>query len=227
MNFVAYFRVSTKRQGLSGLGLEAQKSLVHNYINSTLDGKLMLEYTEIESGKKDNREQLAQALHHCEMTGATLIVSKLDRLSRDLHFLTSVMKSGIPFICADNPNANNLTLGILAVISQEERLAISARTKAALKAAKERGVKLGNPKLAEIRNTNTTAAINQNRLNANKFNIALLKSIRAIQSQGVSSYAGIARELNNLGIKSRRGSVIHHGTVRDALAKEESWGMYS
>lgn len=104
MQFIAYYRVSTQRQGISGLGLEAQQDIVEDYIRRQ-EGKLLHIYTEIESGKRDDRPQLLKALQHCQLTNSTLVVSKLDRLSRDLHFLSTVMKSGIPFICCDQPNS--------------------------------------------------------------------------------------------------------------------------
>ena len=114
MEFVGYYRVSTRRQGESGLGLESQKNVVFNYVTSQPKGALKHEFTEIESGKCDNRMQLQAALHYCQMTGATLVVSKLDRLSRDLAFIASLMKSkNVNFVVADNPHANSLTIGIM------------------------------------------------------------------------------------------------------------------
>src|SRR5262245_8032847 len=142
--FVSYLRVSTARQGRSGLGLEAQRQAVTAY----LDGgrwRLLGEYVEIESGKTDDRPQLAAALHRAKVTGATLIVAKLDRLSRDLAFLANLQKSGVHFLAADMPEANELTIHVMAALAQHERRMISVRTRQALAAAKRRGVKLGNP----------------------------------------------------------------------------------
>lgn len=140
--FVAYYRVSTAQQGRSGLGLEAQREAVRAFLAST-GGTVAEAFTEIESGKHAARPQLAMALDACRLTGAVLVIAKLDRLSRDAHFLLGLEKAGVEFIATDMPNANRLTVRLMAVIAQEEREMISARTKAALAAAKARGTKLG------------------------------------------------------------------------------------
>ena len=148
--FVAYFRVSTDRQGKSGLGLEAQREVVLNY----LDGgrwTLIDEFTEIESGKRNDRPELEKAFAACKKQKAKLVIAKLDRLSRNLAFIATLMDSGVEFIAVDNPHANKLTIHILAAVAQHKREMISARTSAALKAAKARGKRLGNPKLSEAR----------------------------------------------------------------------------
>src|SRR5262249_4207752 len=148
--FVAYFRVSTDRQGKSGLGLEAQRKSVLDY----LDGgrwELVAEFTEVESGKRSDRPELTKAIGVCKRHKAKLVIAKLDRLSRNLAFIATLMESGVEFIAVDNPHANKLTIHILAAVAQHEREMISARTSAALKAAKARGKRLGNPKLAEAR----------------------------------------------------------------------------
>lgn len=223
MKFVAYYRVSTKKQGASGLGLDAQKTLVLNYINGQLQGELTHEFVEVESGKNNERQQLMAALHHCRMTGATLVVSKLDRLSRDLEFIAALMKSdNVEFVVAELPEANSLTLHILACLAQYERQLISERTKQALQAAKERGVVLGNPRLDEFRSTDTTAAREQYLENGKKFHESLLVSIRQAQSEGYGSYSAIAQRLNELGIKSRRGTIIYPSTVSRALSLLEN-----
>jgi DNA invertase Pin-like site-specific DNA recombinase len=141
--FVAYYRVSTAQQGRSGLGLEAQREAVRLFLTGRA-GELAEEFTEVESGKHHlTRPQLARALDACRLTGAVLVIAKLDRLSRDAHFLLGLEKAGVAFVAADMPNANRLTVRLMAVIAQEEREMISARTKAALAAAKARGTKLG------------------------------------------------------------------------------------
>lgn len=140
--FVAYYRVSTAQQGRSGLGLDAQREAVRVFLDGAT-GALAEEFTEIESGKNDARPQLARALDACRLTGAVLVIAKLDRLSRDAHFLLGLEKAGVEFVAADMPNANRLTVRLMAVIAQEEREMISARTKAALAAARARGRKLG------------------------------------------------------------------------------------
>jgi len=157
MKYIAYYRVSTLKQGKSRLGLDAQKTTVEGYLRAS-EGALLDEYVEIESGKSGNRPELNKAIADCQLKKATLLVSKLDRLSRDLHFITSLQKSGVPFIVAENPQMTDLTVHLLAAVAQHERQMISSRTKQALAAAKARGVKLGNPRLSEHRCTDTNAA---------------------------------------------------------------------
>jgi DNA invertase Pin-like site-specific DNA recombinase len=148
--FIAYFRVSTDRQGQSGLGLEAQREAVLSYLNGG-SWTMAAEFTEVESGKHADRPQLAAALAACKKHKAKLVIAKLDRLSRNLAFIAALMDSGVEFVAADNPHANKLTIHILAAVAQHEREAIAQRTREALAAAKARGVKLGNPRLAEAR----------------------------------------------------------------------------
>jgi DNA invertase Pin-like site-specific DNA recombinase len=140
--FVAYYRVSTTQQGHSGLELETQREAVRMFMGSGT-GALAEEFTEVETGKNADRPQLARALDVCRLSGAMLVIAKLDRLSRDAHFLLGLEKAGVEFVAADMPNANRLTVRLMAVIAQEEREMISARTKAALAAARARGTKLG------------------------------------------------------------------------------------
>lgn len=140
--FVAYYRVSTKRQGQSGLGLEGQQAAVAAYLNGG-SWTMLASFTEIESGTNSNRPQLAAALAECRMTGATLVVAKLDRLARSAHFLLGLQASSVEFVAVDMPYANRLTVGVMALVAEEEARAISSRTKAALVAAKARGAKLG------------------------------------------------------------------------------------
>ena len=141
-SIVTYLRVSTARQGKSGLGLEAQQKAVSDYL-STGQWNLLEEFVEVESGKNSKRPKLLEAIELCKASGAKLLVAKLDRLARDAHFLLSLKKAGIDFVCADMPEANRLTIGIMAMVAEEERKAISKRTKEALAAAKARGVQLG------------------------------------------------------------------------------------
>lgn len=140
--FISYMRVSTLKQGKSGLGLEAQREAVSQYLNGG-DWELVQEFVEVESGRKNNRPELEKAIRLCQAVGAMLVVAKFDRLSRDAHFLLGLQKAGIKFVAADNPQANELTVGILALVAQNEAEAISTRTKAALAAAKARGQQLG------------------------------------------------------------------------------------
>ena len=136
--FIAYYRVSTATQGRSGLGVEAQPAAVRAFLNGG-DWKLLGEFTEVESGANNARPELGKALNTCRLKGATLVIAKLDRLSRDAHFLLGLDKAGVDFVAADMPSANRMTVGIMAVVAEEERRMIAARTKAALAAAKARG----------------------------------------------------------------------------------------
>jgi DNA invertase Pin-like site-specific DNA recombinase len=220
--FVAYYRVSTARQGASGLGLEAQQAAVHDYLNGG-DWQLVGEFTEIESGKRDgNRPKLAKALHQAKVTGARLLIAKLDRLSRDAHFLLGLQKAGVRFTACDMPDANELTIGILALVAQNEREAISARTKAALQAAKARGVKLGNVNgAAALRRAGkgNTAAIGAIQAGADRHAQDILPVIEDIREAGIATLAGIAAELNARGILTARGGQWYATTVRNLLGR--------
>jgi DNA invertase Pin-like site-specific DNA recombinase len=140
---IPYYRVSTKKQGRSGLGLEAQKSAVGAFVRQ-YDAKILAEYKEVESGKKSDRPKLTEAIGHAKLAKATLVVAKLDRLARNVAFTSALMESGVDFVACDNPHANRLTVHILAAVAEDEALRISGRTKDALAAAKARGVKLGS-----------------------------------------------------------------------------------
>jgi DNA invertase Pin-like site-specific DNA recombinase len=198
--FVAYYRVSTDRQGKSGLGLEAQRESVASYLNGGR-WSLVDEFTEIESGKHNDRPELVKALAACKRQKAKLVIAKLDRLSRNLAFIATLMDSGVEFIAVDNPHANKLTIHILAAVAQHEREMISARTSAALKAAKARGKRLGNPKLSEARRH--AAAARKER--AERYSANVLPVIREIQASGIKSLRGVARALAARGIPTARG----------------------
>jgi DNA invertase Pin-like site-specific DNA recombinase len=198
--FVAYYRVSTDQQGTSGLGLEAQRKAVKTY----LDGgpwRLVAQHTEVESGKRADRPELAKALAACRKHKAKLIIAKLDRLSRNLAFIATLMDSGVEFIAVDNPHANKLTIHILAAVAQHEREAISERTKAALAAAKARGKKLGGPRLAAARRASLKARSKA----ADAFAANVRPIIKEIQNSGVSSLRGVAKALNARGVRTARG----------------------
>jgi len=141
-SFISYLRVSTQKQGQSGLGLEAQRKAVDDYLNGG-DWNVIEEVVEIESGKNNKRPKLLEAIELCKSTGATLVVAKIDRLARDAAFLLNLRNAGINFIAADMPEANRLTIGIMALVAEQEQEAISTRIKEALAAAKARGVQLG------------------------------------------------------------------------------------
>lgn len=206
--FVAYYRVSTDRQGASGLGLEAQRTAVLAHIGA---GQLTEEYTEVESGKKHtNRPQLLAALQHCRKKKATLVIAKLDRLGRNVAFIAALMESGAEFVCCDNPHANRLMLHMLAAFAEHEAAAISERTRAALAAAKARGVKLGNPKpLAAL---DLARAVHVARRPAPE----VLNIMHSFEGQGMS-FRAIARELNRLNVRTGRGCEWFGVTVKAAL----------
>src|SRR5450755_2394469 len=146
--YVAYYRVSTDRQGASGLGLDAQRTAVARHLNG--QGQLIGEYAEIESGRRHtNRPQLLAALAECRKRRAVLVIARLDRLARNVAFIANLMNSDVEFVAVDMPHANRLTIHILAAVAEYERDLISQRTKAAMAAAKARGIKLGNPRYQE------------------------------------------------------------------------------
>jgi DNA invertase Pin-like site-specific DNA recombinase len=204
--YIAYYRVSTKRQGRSGLGLEAQKNAVADFLNG---GRWTLvdEVTEVESGKRSDRPALAKALSLCRLHKATLAVAKMDRLSRNLHFLTGLMESGVDFVACDLPQANKLTVHVLAAVAEAEAEAISARTKAALAAAKARGVKLGGDRgnIAAVCRKGAAASARARREEMRKRTEDLLPVIEAIRSEGAASLREIAAALNEREMPAARG----------------------
>jgi DNA invertase Pin-like site-specific DNA recombinase len=200
-NFVAYYRVSTRRQSDSGLGLAAQRQAVLDYLNGGR-WELLAEYTDVESGGDDSRPELARAIEHAKKARATLVIAKLDRLSRKVSFVSSLMDSGVRFVAVDNPSANELTINILAAVAQEERRLISHRTKAALAAAKKRGATLGNPRIEQAR----VVAQQARQVGADNFAANVQPVVRQLQAAGCSSLRDIAVALNSRGIRTRRGS---------------------
>jgi DNA invertase Pin-like site-specific DNA recombinase len=211
-NFVAYYRVSTKRQGQSGLGLEAQKAAVETYLNGGR-WKMVADFTEVESGRNNQRPQLAAAFQACRVYKATLVIAKLDRLSRNAHFLLGLKESGVDFVCADMPEANRLTIGILALVAEQEGKAISERTKAALAAAKARGVKLGGLGITASGKQQGRPLTSKARLQGNAARTAqaaaraqdLKPVIAELQASGIGTLLGIAKALNERGITAAQG----------------------
>lgn len=202
--FVSYIRVSTGKQGRSGLGLDAQRSSITDYLNGG-PWELLKEFKEIESGKKDDRPELLNALKLCQLTGATLIIAKLDRLSRDLHFITSLMKAGIDFVACDMPQASRFTIHIYAALAEQERVFISERTKAALQAAKARGVKLGTDNLTEEgRVKGSQRASEARKEKALQYASEVHPVIKELRDKGMS-LRQIASELNQRHILTARG----------------------
>lgn len=231
---IAYYRVSTEAQGRSGLGLEAQRQAV-TALCQTRGWQIMADYTEVESGKRADREQLTAALHHAKVTGGTLVIAKLDRLSRNAAFITALQDSGAKFIAADMPEANELTVHIMAAVAQAERKAIAQRTREALSAAKARGTwakadgtpyksgnRLGNPNgAAALRRAakGNGASLEMIKGNAAAFATALAVTIERLRSDGLTSLPQIARGLNDGGFETPRGGKWHPSSVSNLLKR--------
>jgi DNA invertase Pin-like site-specific DNA recombinase len=224
LKIVSYLRVSTQKQGRSGLGLEAQRTAIEGF--AAARGAVVLKtFTEVESGKLNARPELSKALQLSKITGATLVIAKLDRLSRNASFLLALRDSGVQFIAADMPDATELTVGVMALVAQQEREAISRRTREALSAAKARGQRLGNP--------NGAAALQR----AGKGNAAALRKLQGaaqdhaeqlrpyledLASRSITSLGALADALNSAGILPPRGGRWHKSSVRNLLTRLRS-----
>jgi len=211
-HFIAYYRVSTDRQGRSGLGLDAQRATVAAHLGP--GQSLKAEFTEIETGKSNNRPELTKALAECKKQRARLIIAKLDRLARNLHFISGLMESGIEFVACDVPGANRMMLQILAVFAEHEREMISKRTKEALAAAKARGCRLGNP------NPRPASLLGKKarQLSAEKFVESVRPLVQSLKVEGLS-LRKIAKEMNHRSIKTARGGEWYASTVRNVLCR--------
>lgn len=216
--YVAYLRVSTQKQGYSGLGLEAQREIIHNYLRDTTP---ISEYVEVESGRKSDRPKLKEALSQCRKESATLIVAKLDRLARSVSFLSNLLESDVEIIFCDFPQANKMVLHIISAISQYEAELIAARTKAALQAKKARGEKLGNPEhlmdkheqaIAKSNQTNSDKAKNNPN---NKRAVAFLK-VMISQDKSLQEMTNI---LNNEGFVTAQGCRFVPATVKRLIKR--------
>jgi DNA invertase Pin-like site-specific DNA recombinase len=215
MKFVAYYRVSTNKQGIDGNGIMAQKEAVKRYLAS-LECELLGSFEEVESGANDERPQLAAALELTKAKRAILVIAKLDRISRSASFLLQLQDSGVDFVACDMPNADKFTVGILALVAQRERELISQRTKAGLAIVKARGTVLGNPHPAEAlkRAQETIQERKQD------FAKEALKAIREIQSTGIHSLNRLADCMNKRGEKTARGGKWTATAVKRVLACE-------
>lgn len=211
--YVAYLRVSTTKQGIDGLGMAAQEQAIKAY-----NGNVIAKFIEVESGKKKDRPELAKALEHCKLTGSTLIVAKLDRLSRNVYFIASLMEAKVDFVCCDFPEASPLTLHIMSAVAEHEAKAISIRTKAALAQAKARGVRLGNPNnlTAEGVSRGSIEGVKAIKEIAVRDAQRVLPTIQALQGKG-KSLRGIASELNTMSVKTPRGKQWTATAVKNAL----------
>lgn len=193
--FVAYYRVSTDHQGATGYGIEAQKATVARY---THGAEVIAEFTEVESGRKADRPQLAEAMACAKRNKAVLIIAKLDRLARSVHFISGLMESGVEFHACDMPKANRFTLHIFAAMAEQEARATSERTKAALQAVKARGVKLGRPQQVDMIRERWSAQAAERKAK-------LRPIVEEIRRAGIVELKGIAAALNARGIKTARG----------------------
>ncbi len=207
MDYVAYRRVSSRKQGQSGLGLEAQDAAIRAYVG---EGKILAVYTEVESGKRADRPQLAAAMAHARRAKAQLVVAKLDRLSRSLVFMANLMESGVDFVCCDSPNVNRLTIGVLSVFAEDEARRISERTKGALAAYKARGGVLGAarpgaPHLSqEARQKGVAASVATRQEQAREAYTDILPFVKELREQGLS-LRQIAARLDSEGHATRTG----------------------
>jgi DNA invertase Pin-like site-specific DNA recombinase len=203
-----------------GLGVEAQQEAVRSYLNGGRWAMVSDEVTEIESGKRNDRPALAKALTLCRVHGATLVIAKLDRLARNVNFISNLMEAGVEFTAVDFPQANRLTIHILAAVAEHEAIVISARTKAALAAAKARGTRLGNPTSLIGRRAaeGAQASVAVRKAKAAKRSAALLPMVRDIQAGGAGSLRQIAAILNARGIPAPRGGEWSAVQIRRVLA---------
>ncbi len=209
--YIAYYRVSTQKQGKSGLGLEAQRSDVCRFVSRS--GTLIAEYQDIESGKKNDRPNLILAIEECKKQNATLLIAKLDRLSRNASFILMLRDSKIDFVCCDMPDANSLTIGIMAILAQDERERTSQRTKAALSELKKKGVRLGNPEnLTETARETSLRVRRQNAIENenNRKAGALIVSLH----KGGNTFYQITKEINKLGFTTRTGKKFQQNQVQ-------------
>lgn len=227
MKIVAYFRVSTKRQGASGLGLEAQQAAVEQYAKAN-GGRIVASYTEVESGKRRDRPELARALGHARLSKATLVVAKLDRLARNVAFLSALIESKVEFVACDNPHANTLTLHILAAVAEAEAKSISERTSTALRAARRRGVLLGSARPGHWRGREDRRTLGQRRAvraaSAARSEAAtaaygfLMPTVRGWRDGG-DTLAAIADRLNEAGHVTTAGGPWSPTAVHRLLAR--------
>jgi len=224
---IPYYRVSTRKQEQSGLGLEGQQTEVQGFA-AQYGGKILAEYTEVETGKRADRPELAKAIAHAKLSGATLVIAKLDRLARNVHFTSGLMDSGVDFVACDNPNANRLTIHILAAVAEDEARRISARTTAALQAAKARGAKLGSARPGHWEGREhrrgwakaTEVAAKKRSKDARDEYAFLVPTLQQMQAGG-KSFQKLADWLNDQGHTTRRGAAFTSAIVWRILNRVE------
>jgi DNA invertase Pin-like site-specific DNA recombinase len=209
--YIAYYRVSTNKQGIDGLGIDAQKTSVQNFIKNSGKGKIVAEYSEVESGKKDSRVELQKALQACKRENATLVIAKIDRLARKSSFVNTLQDANLDFVCCDMPTANKFTISVMAALAQNEAETTSVRTKSALAELKKRGVKLGNPK--NLTDKARKNSIETRQKEAREKNLGVSKMVFDLQEQGLSMRK-IAQKLNEYGLKTVNGKAFSVATIQ-------------
>jgi len=215
--YIAYYRVSTQKQGQSGLGLEAQKAAVHKFVQC--ESCILQEFVEIETGKKNNRPELQKALALAKETGCTLVIAKLDRLSRNLSFISALMEANIKFVCADMPDANSFTIHIFAALAQQEAELISKRTKAALAAKKAQGAKLGKPENLSQKAREKAAEKKKQAAIENERSVKAAEMGKALRSLG-KTFEEIADFLNQKGFQTPTGKgAWNRGTIARVMKR--------
>jgi DNA invertase Pin-like site-specific DNA recombinase len=214
-SYVAYFRVSTQKQGRSGLGLEAQRSAVNTYLGSA--GLLVGDFTDIESGKKNDRPQLLAAIAYAKEQRAVLLIAKLDRLTRNVAFIFTLRDSGIEFVCADMPEANTLTIGVMATMAQYERELIGERTRKALAEKKRQGAQLGTPANLTMAAILASRQIRQANARQDENNRRAATLARSLRQTG-QNWSQITRTLNENGFRTRRGKAFRVMQVQRVVA---------
>ncbi|MCT4664940.1 MAG: recombinase family protein [Flavobacteriales bacterium] len=222
MKYVGYYRVSTQKQGNSGLGLKAQKTAVQKFLKS--DDELIIEFEEIESGKNNQRPQLKKAIEYCKERKATLLIAKLDRLSRNVSFIYTLKESQVDFVCVDMPNASKVTIGIMAVLAQDERERISKRTKVALQELKAKGKKLGSPQNLTDKSRKRSIEVRQTRALNNESNKRATILISSLKKEG-KSYQSIANTLNDNSYLTSRGNKFTSMAVKRLFDRYQSQNL--
>jgi len=217
--YLAYYRVSTQKQGQSGLGLEAQKSAVLKFLGS--DDILLYEFTDVESGKKNDRPNLLLAIEQCKKANAILLIAKLDRLSRNVGFIYTLRDSQVQFKCCDMPDANSVTIGIMAVLAQEERERTSQRTKDALTELKKQGIKLGSPENLNVSAREKGLKVRQQNALEDENNRKATALICALRNEGKSFYS-ITKQLNSFSFKTRRGNAFTQVQAKTLFERHQS-----
>jgi len=215
--FVAYYRVSTAKQGRSGLGLDAQRHAVEEYLAGQ-PAEIIAEFIEVESGRRKDRQQLSNAISHARITRSSLIIAKLDRLARNVSFTSALMESGVEFVCCDLPSANRFTIHVMSALAEMEAEMISARTKAALAAAKRRGVRLGNPRLSELRGCPAHAS-KARQEQVQQQAMTYWGVVHEARHHGATTLRALADFLNQRGVLTPGGYPWHPATMQRLLRR--------